>query len=54
MRYGLLDDPSGLHAIWRMHSATESAALSIGFVAGSSAVVLTAAGIRLFNRSAVS
>jgi ABC-type polysaccharide/polyol phosphate export permease len=52
VRYGLLDDPSGLHNIWRMHSATGMAALSLAVVA-SFAALLTAAGIRLFNRAAV-
>src|SRR5436309_6067448 len=33
MRYGLLDDISGLHAIWRMHSTTTMAALSLAVVA---------------------
>jgi len=51
-RYGLLNDPSGLHNIWRMHSVTEMAALSM-LVVAAFAAALTAAGIRLFTRSAV-
>ena len=53
VRYGLLDDSTGLHDIWRMDSAAGMAALSLGVVAVFAAA-LTAAGIRLFNRSAVS
>jgi ABC-2 type transport system permease protein len=52
VRYGLLNDPSGLHNIWRMDSTPGMAALSLAVVA-SFAALLTAAGIRLFNRSAV-
>ena len=52
MRYGLLDDSSGLHAIWRMHSTTTMAALSLAVVAAF-ATVLTAVSIRVFTRSAV-
>jgi ABC-type polysaccharide/polyol phosphate export permease len=52
VRYGLLNDPSGLHNIWRMHSTPGMAALSLAVVAAFAAV-LTAAGIRLFNRTAV-
>ena len=52
VRYGLLNDSTGLHNIWRMNSAPEMAALSLGVVAVFAAA-LTAAGIRLFNRSAV-
>jgi len=52
VRYGLLDDPSGLHNIWRMDSAGAMAALSLAVVAAFAAL-LTAAGIRLFSRSAV-
>jgi len=51
MRYGLLNDPSSLHAIWRMNSATGSAALSLAVVAVF-AVLLTAVGIRVFTRTA--
>jgi ABC-2 type transport system permease protein len=53
VRYGLLNDSTGLHNIWRMDSAPGMAALSLGVVAVFAAA-LTAAGIRLFNRSAVS
>jgi ABC-2 type transport system permease protein len=52
VRYGLLNDPSGLHNIWRMGSAPGMAALSLAVVAAFAAV-LTAAGIRLFNRTAM-
>jgi ABC-type polysaccharide/polyol phosphate export permease len=52
VRYGLLNDPSGLHNIWRMGSVTEMAVLSM-LVVAAFAAVLIAAGIRLFNRSAV-
>ena len=53
VRYGLLDDPSGLHNIWRMDSAGAMAALSLAVVAAFAAL-LAAAGIRLFSRTAVS
>jgi ABC-2 type transport system permease protein len=52
VRYGLLNDPSGLHNIWRMDSTPGMAALSLAVVAAFAAL-LTAAGIRLFNRTAV-
>jgi ABC-2 type transport system permease protein len=52
MRYGLLGDAAGLHAIWRTGSPGETAALSLGVVA-LFALVLTAASIRAFGRSAV-
>jgi ABC-2 type transport system permease protein len=52
VRYGLLDDPSGLRNIWQMHSTTEMAALSLGVVA-LFAGALTTAGIRSFTRTAV-
>lgn len=52
MRYGLLGDSSGLHAIWRMASPTASAALSL-VVVGVFAALLTTAAIRVFTRSAV-
>jgi ABC-2 type transport system permease protein len=52
VRYGLLDDPSGLRNIWQMHSTTEMAALSLGVVA-LFAGALTTAGIRSFSRTAV-
>jgi uncharacterized membrane protein HdeD (DUF308 family) len=51
MRYGLLNDPSGLHSIWRLGNTTGSAALSLGVVALFS-VALTAVAVRVFTRSA--
>ena len=51
MRYGLLDDGSGLNAIWRMHSTAAEAALSLAVVA-IFALGLTAAAVRAFERSA--
>jgi ABC-type multidrug transport system permease subunit len=51
MRYGLLGDSTGLHAIWRMHDATVSAGLSLAVVA-LFAVVLTRVAIRVFTRAA--
>jgi ABC-2 type transport system permease protein len=53
LRYGFID-PSGkgLHDIWGMHSVTAEAWLSLAVVA-LYAVVLTAVGIRTFERSAV-
>jgi ABC-type polysaccharide/polyol phosphate export permease len=50
MRYGLLDDSTGLHAIWRMQSAAGSAALSLGVLV-LFAGVLTRVAIRAFARS---
>src|SRR5262245_15596911 len=52
VRYGLLDDPSGLEHIRRMSSAGEMAALSLAAV-GLFAGVALLAGIRAFRRSAV-
>src|SRR5437868_8172220 len=52
VRYGLLDDPSSLHNIWNMHGASAMAASSLGVVA-LFALLLTAAGIRIFSRHAV-
>lgn len=52
VRYGLLDDPSGLHDIWRLHSTSASAALSLGVVAGF-ALVATRLGVRAFTKRAV-
>jgi len=52
VRFGLLDDPAGLHAIWRMQSVTAMAALSL-LVVGAFAAGLLAVGIRAFRRSAV-
>jgi ABC-2 type transport system permease protein len=51
MRYGLLGDSSGLHAIWRLHDATDAAALSIVVVA-LFALLLTRVAIRVFTRAA--
>ena len=52
VRYGLLDDPAGLHDIWRMQSTTGMAALSL-LVVGTFAALLTTVGIRVFTRTAV-
>ena len=52
VRYGLLDDSSGLHHIWRLHGTTAMAGLSL-LVVGAFAVLLTTAGIRVFARTAV-
>lgn len=52
MRYGLLDDPSGLQNIWRMHDAGAMAALSL-LVIGAFAALLTTVGIRAFTHRAV-
>ena len=52
MRYGLLDDSSGLAHIWKGSDPTTMAALSMVVVAAF-AFVLTAASIRVFARSAV-
>ena len=51
MRYGLLNDASGLHAIWRMHSTTGSAAMSLVVVAVFAAVLMRVA-VRVFTRAA--
>jgi ABC-2 type transport system permease protein len=52
VRYGLLGDSGGLHDIWRMHSTTAMAALSLGVIAVFAAA-LSAIAIRVFSRSAV-
>src|SRR5690348_4190974 len=52
MRYGLLHDGSGLHAIWRMHSTTASALLSLAVVIAFGAL-LTAGAVRVFTRAAM-
>jgi ABC-2 type transport system permease protein len=52
MRYGLLDDPSGLHNIWRMDNVTASAVLSLVVVA-LFAVVFMRVAVRVFTRSAM-
>jgi hypothetical protein len=51
MRYGLLDDASGLHAIWRMSSATDSALLSLAVLAAFT-LLLVRVAVRVFSRSA--
>jgi ABC-2 type transport system permease protein len=53
VRWGLLQNSTGLHDIWGLQSTTAMAGLSLGVVA-LFAVVLTAAGIRVFSRRAVS
>jgi ABC-2 type transport system permease protein len=50
MRYGLLGDSSGLHAIWGMTNPGAMAALSLTAV-GVFAAALTAIAIRAFTRS---
>ena len=52
MRYGLLGDPSGLHAIWKLSDPTAMAALSLVVVA-LFAAALTAVAIRVFTRAAL-
>jgi ABC-2 type transport system permease protein len=52
VRYGLLDDSSGLRDIWGMHDVAVSAGLSLAVVAVFAAV-LTAASIRVFSKTAV-
>ena len=52
MRYGLLQDGTGLHAIWGMSDPAAMAALSLAVVGGF-ALLLTIAAIRVFSRSAV-
>jgi ABC-2 type transport system permease protein len=53
VRYGLLGDSSGLHAIWSMHSTTAMAALSLAAL-GAFAAALISLAMRSFNRSVVS
>jgi ABC-type multidrug transport system permease subunit len=53
MRYGLLQDPSGLHNIWRMGNPTTMAALSL-LVVAAFAALLAAVSVRVFTRKAVS
>ncbi|HET7130398.1 MAG TPA: ABC transporter permease [Gaiellaceae bacterium] len=52
VRYGLLHDPSSLHGIWRFHSTTASAALSLTVVAVFS-LLATRVGVRAFTKRAV-
>src|SRR5262245_25807430 len=52
MRYGLRGDVTGLHAIWGMSDPVAMAALSLAVIGGF-ALLLTAASIRVFSRSAV-
>jgi ABC-2 type transport system permease protein len=52
IRYGLLDDPSGLHNIWEMSSASTMAVLSLAVVAAFGAL-LTIVAIRAFSKTAV-
>jgi len=51
MRYGLDNDSTGLHAIWNMSNPTAMAGLSLAVLA-TFALLLTAASIRIFSRSA--
>jgi ABC-type multidrug transport system permease subunit len=52
MRYGLLDDSSGLRGIWRMHSTTASALLSLAVLVVFAAL-LTRLAVRTFSRLAL-
>jgi ABC-type multidrug transport system permease subunit len=52
LRWGLLHDSSGLHAIWRSGSPTTMATLSLGVVA-LFAALMTTVSIRVFTRTAV-
>jgi ABC-type polysaccharide/polyol phosphate export permease len=52
MRYGLLGDSSGLHAIWGMSDPTAMAGLSLG-VDAFFAAALTVVSIRVFTRAAL-
>jgi ABC-2 type transport system permease protein len=51
VRYGLLGDSDGLHAIWRMSDTTAMAGLSLAVVAAF-ALLLTAVSVRVFTRTA--
>src|SRR5919197_689144 len=51
MRYGLLHDGSGLHAIWRSGNTTASAALSL-LVLAAFATLLLRVAVRVFTRAA--
>jgi len=52
MRYGLLDDASGLHDIWGMGDPTAMALLSLAVVAAFAAL-LTSIAVRVFTRAAL-
>jgi ABC-type polysaccharide/polyol phosphate export permease len=52
VRYGLLDDPSGLRSIWHLDSTPAAASLSLAVVAAF-ALLLTVVAIRAFGRAAV-
>lgn len=52
MRYGLLQDSSGLHTIWGLGDPSAMAAVSLTVVSGF-ALLLTLVSIRVFNHSAV-
>src|SRR5213080_4379739 len=52
IRYGLLGDSTGLHAIWRTSDATAMAAMSLGVVT-LFAALLTTAAIRAFKAKAL-
>jgi ABC-2 type transport system permease protein len=52
MRYGLLHDSAGLHAIWDLSDPNAMAALSLAVV-GAFALLLALVSIRVFSRSAV-
>ena len=52
VRYGLLNDPASLHAIWHVQSTTGAAAMSLGVV-GLFAALLTTVGVRAFSHAAV-
>jgi ABC-2 type transport system permease protein len=53
MRYGLLQDSSGLQNIWGMSNGAEMAGLSLAVVAAF-ALLLSAGAIRVFSRAATS
>jgi ABC-2 type transport system permease protein len=52
IRYGLLGDSDGLHAIWQMSDPTAMAALSL-LVVATFALLLTVASVRVFTKTAV-
>ena len=52
VRYGLLNDSTGLHGLWHLNSTTASAGLSLAVVAVFAAL-LTAVGVRSFTKRAV-